>query len=54
MNYQKSIRQLQLEREYTHGKVCRNAEHSHLQANKFSCLRPAGKRPVKVVINYYK
>ena len=54
MNYDKNIRALQLEREFTHGKVCRNAEHDHLQANTFSCLRSTGKLPAKVVINYYK
>ena len=53
-NYDKRIRALQLEREYTAGKICRNAEHSHLQANTFSCLRSIGKLPVKVVINRYR
>ena len=53
--YDKRIRQLQLEREFTAGKVCRNAEHSrHIQATTFSCLRSVGKLPVKVVINRYR
>jgi ketopantoate reductase len=54
MTYEKHIRALQLEREYTQGKVCRNAEHHHIAANTFSCLRSAGKLPLKVIINHYQ
>ena len=51
-NYDKRIRALQLEREYTAGKICRNAEHSgHVMASTFSCLREIDKLPIRVIIN---
>ncbi len=53
-NYDKRVKALQLEREFTTGKVCRNKEHNHILANTFSCLRPIDKLPLKVVINHYK
>ena len=52
MNYEKRIRALQLEREYTQGKVCRNKEHNHILANTFSCLKEVSKLPYK--INHYQ
>ncbi len=52
MDYQKNIRALQLEREYTHGKICRNKEHAgHILATTFSCLKEVNKLPYK--INHY-
>jgi hypothetical protein len=53
MNYQKGIREMQLVREITQGKVCRNSEHSgHVMANTISCLKESIKAPYK--INHYK
>ena len=50
--YQKSIRQLQLEREMTAGKICQCASHTHVLANTITCLRKEVKQPYK--INHYK
>ena len=52
-NYDKRIRALQLEREFTNGKVCRNAEHkNHVLATTYSCLREVDKLPYQ--INHYR
>ena len=52
-NYEKHIRALQLEREYTQGKICRNKEHAgHVMATTFSCLKEISKLPYK--INHYQ
>ena len=51
-SYDKRIRQLQLEREFTAGKICRNQDHNHILATTFSCLRESPKTPYK--INHYQ
>lgn len=52
MTYEKHIRALQLEREFTNGKVCQAKDHKHILATTFSCLRPEPKQAY--IINHYQ
>lgn len=37
-NYIRSIKKMQIQREYLQGRICRNVQHKHIQATTPSCL----------------